>query len=154
MIGMKALVLAVVTLAAVSRLAFAAAAVQEPIQALFQMCPVQATNDMIFYLVIIVGVAAIVWLVLEFVSSLVFRKTISDTVHATLTSVTTSINVNTQYLTDSLIKLAQLGHAERLEHIRMSQMFINEAFTTAKTAIVLDQLKDMVTELEKVGESK
>ena len=154
MIGRKALVLAVVTLAAVSRLAFAAAAVQEPIQALFQVYPAQATSDMVFYLVIIVGVAAIVWLVLEFVSSLVFRKTISDTVHATLTSVTTSINVNTQYLTDSLIKLAQLGHAERLEHIRMSQMFINEAFTTAKTAIVLDQLKDMVTELEKVGESK
>jgi len=154
MIGRKALVLAVVTLAAVSRLAFAAAAVQEPIQALFQVYPAQATSDMVFYLVIIVGVAAIVWLVLEFVSSLVFRKTISDTVHATLTSVTTSINVNTQYLTDSLIKLAQLGHAERLEHIRMSQMFINEAFTTAKTAIVLDQLKDMVTELEKAGESK
>jgi len=153
MIGGKVLVLAVVALAAASKLASAAAA-PETIQALFQVCPVQATSDMVFYLVIIVGVAAIVWLVLEFVSSLVFRKTISDTVHATLTSVATSINVNTQYLTDSLIKLAQLGHAERLEHIRMSQMFINEAFTTAKTAIVLDQLKDMVTELEKAGESK
>jgi hypothetical protein len=153
MIGGKALVLTVVALAAVSKLAFAAAT-PDVVQALFQACPYQATSDMVFYLVIIVGVAAVVWLVLEFVSSLVFRKTISDTVHATLTSVATSINVNTQYLTDSLIKLAQLGHAERLEHIRMSQMFINEAFTTAKTAIVLDQLKDIVTAIESTGGSK
>jgi hypothetical protein len=152
MIG-KAFALTVVALAAASKLAFAAAA-PETIQTLLQACPDQATSDMVFYLVVIVGVAAIVWLVLEFVSSLVFRKTISDTVHATLTSVATSINVNTQYLTDSLIKLAQLGHAERLEHIRMSQMFINEAFTTAKTAIVLDQLKDMVKTLEATGEGK
>jgi len=152
--GGKALVLVAVALAAASKLAFAAAAAQEPVQSLFQVCIAQAMSDMVFYLVVIVGVAAIVWLVLEFVSSLVFRKTISDTVHATLTSVATSINVNTQYLTDSLIKLAQLGHAERLEHIRMSQMFINEAFTTAKTAIVLDQLKDMVARLEETGESK
>jgi hypothetical protein len=153
MIGGKALVLAVVALAAASKLALAAAA-PEVAQTLLQICADQATSEMVFYLVVIVGVAAIVWLVLEFVSSLVFRKTISDTVHATLTSVATSINVNTQYLTDSLIKLAQLGHAERLEHIRMSQMFINEAFTTAKTAIVLDQLKDMVKAIEETGESK
>jgi hypothetical protein len=153
MIGGRVLVLVTVALAAASKPAFAAAA-PEVAQALLQICADQATSEMVFYLVVIVGVAAIVWLVLEFVSSLVFRKTISDTVHATLTSVTTSINVNTQYLTDSLIKLAQLGHAERLEHIRMSQMFINEAFTTAKTAIVLDQLKDMVKAIEETGEGK
>jgi hypothetical protein len=153
MIGRKVVALAVAAITAASQLAFAAAP-PEAIQLLFQSSNAEATSEMVFYLVIIVGVATIVWLVLEFVSSLVFRKTISDTVHATLTSVTTSINVNTQYLTDSLIKLAQLGHAERLEHIRMSQMFINEAFTTAKTAIVLDQLKDMVRALEVTGESK
>jgi hypothetical protein len=33
-------------------------------------------------------------------------------------------------------------------------MFINEAFTTAKTAIVLDQLKDMVAAIEATGGSK
>jgi len=104
------------------------------------------------YVILLVGIAAIVWLIIELISSIVFRKTIADTVHATLTSVVTSINVNTQYLTDSLIKLAQLGHAERLEHLRMSQLFINEAFTTAKTAIVLDQLKDMIKAIEAVGE--
>jgi hypothetical protein len=153
MIGGRVLVLVTVALAAASKPAFAAAT-PDAFQALLQICADQATSEMVFYLVVIVGVAAIVWLVLEFVSSLVFRKTISDTVHATLTSVTTSINVNTQYLTDSLIKLAQLGHAERLEHIRMSQMFINEAFTTAKTAIVLDQLKDMVKAIEETGEGK
>jgi hypothetical protein len=153
MIGRKVIALAVVALAAASQLAFAAAP-PEAIQVLLQSSNAQVTSEMVFYLVIIVGVAVIVWLVLEFVSSLVFRKTISDTVHATLTSVATSINVNTQYLTDSLIKLAQLGHAERLEHIRMSQMFINEAFTTAKTAIVLDQLKDMVMAIESTGGSK
>jgi len=123
-------------------------------QPLLQACPAQTMQELVFYLVIIVGIAAIVWLVLEFVSSLVFRKTISDTVHATLTSVATSINVNTQYLTDSLIKLAQLGHAERLEHLRMSQMLVNEAFTTAKMAITLDQLKDMVKEIEEAGGTK
>ena len=104
--------------------------------------------DWLYFIVVLFGVILILWAIMELVSSLIFRKTISDTVQATLTSVATSINVNTQYLTDSLIKLAQLGHAERLEHIRMSQMFINESFTTAKTAIVLDLLKDMVKELE------
>lgn len=102
-------------------------------------------------IVLLVGIAAIIWLVIELISSIIFRKTLSDIVQATLTSVSTSINVNTQYLTDSLIKLAQLGHAERLEHIRMSQMLINESFTTAKTAIVLDQLKDMVKAIETTG---
>jgi len=105
------------------------------------------------YVVLLVGIAAIIWLVIELISSIVFRKTIADTVHATLSSVATSINVNTQYLTDSLIKLAQLGHAERLEHIRMSQMLINETFTTAKIALTLDQLKDMVKAIEESGES-
>ncbi|MCI4409224.1 MAG: hypothetical protein JHC26_09040 [Thermofilum sp.] len=108
----------------------------------------------LYFIVILFGVILILWAIMELVSSMIFRKTISDTVQATLTNVTTSINVNTQYLTDSLIKLAQLGHAERLEHIRMSQMFINEAFTTAKTAIVLDQLTDMVKELEPSGGGK
>ena len=110
--------------------------------------------NMLELTILLVGVAAIVWLIIELISSIIFRKTIADTVHATLTSVTTSINVNTQYLTDSLIKLAQLGHAERLEHIRMSQMLVNETFTTAKTAIVLDQIKDMVKAIEVSGESK
>jgi hypothetical protein len=159
MMGKKVLVIAVIAAAvlAYARNAYAAAwwaaqiGVEQPE---FQACPTETMSDLVFYLVIIVGIAAIVWLVLEFVSSLVFRKTISDTVHATLTSVATSINVNTQYLTDSLIKLAQLGHAERLEHLRMSQMLINEAFTTAKMAITLDQLKDMVKEIEAVGETK
>ena len=105
-------------------------------------------------IILLFGVVLILWAVMELISSLIFRKTLSDTVHATLTSVATSINVNTQYLTDSLIKLAQLGHAERLEHLRMSQMFINEAFTTAKTAIVLDQLKDMITAIESEGGGK
>ena len=105
-------------------------------------------------IVLLFGAVLILWAVMELISSLIFRKTLSDTVHATLTSVATSINVNTQYLTDSLIKLAQLGHAERLEHLRMSQMFINEAFTTAKTAIVLDQLKDMITAIESEGGGK
>jgi hypothetical protein len=114
----------------------------------------EGITDLIGMVVLLVGVAAIVWLVIELISSIIFRKTISDTVHATLTSVATSINVNTQYLTDSLIKLAQLGHAERLEHIRMSQMLVNETFTTAKTAIVLDQIKDMVKEIEAVGGTK
>jgi len=114
----------------------------------------QEITDLIGMTVLLVGVAAIVWLIIELISSIIFRKTISDTVHATLTSVATSINVNTQYLTDSLIKLAQLGHAERLEHIRMSQMLVNETFTTAKTAIVLDQIKDMVKEIEAAGGSK
>jgi hypothetical protein len=159
MIGKKVLVIAVIAAVALAqaRAAYAAAWWAQAMNAeqpLFQVCAPQAMSDMVFYLVIIVGIAAIVWLVLEFVSSLVFRKTISDTVHATLTSVATSINVNTQYLTDSLIKLAQLGHAERLEHLRMSQMLINEVFTTAKMAITLDQLKDMVKEIEAVGESK
>jgi hypothetical protein len=159
MIGKKVLVIAVIAAVALAqaRAAYAAAwwaQATNAEQPLFQVCAEQVTSDMVFYLVVIVGVACIVWLVLEFVSSLVFRKTISDTVHATLTSVATSINVNTQYLTDSLIKLAQLGHAERLEHLRMSQMLINEAFTTAKMAITLDQLKDMVKEIEAVGESK
>jgi hypothetical protein len=159
MTGKKVLILAIIAAVALAqaRAAYAAAwwAAQMgvPIEPQFQ-CTADVMSDMVFYLVIIVGIAAIVWLVLEFVSSLVFRKTISDTVHATLTSVATSINVNTQYLTDSLIKLAQLGHAERLEHLRMSQMLINEAFTTAKMAITLDQLKDMVKEIEAVGESK
>ena len=159
MIGKKVLILAAITAAvlAQARAAHAAAWWAQAMnvdQPLFQACPAQVMSEMVFYLVIIVGIAAIVWLVLEFVSSLVFRKTISDTVHATLTSVATSINVNTQYLTDSLIKLAQLGHAERLEHLRMSQMLINEAFTTAKMAITLDQLKDMVKEIEAAGEAK
>ena len=159
MIGKKVLVLAVVAsvISVYAPNAYAAAVLTqatETVQPLFQACPAQVMGDLTFYLVIIVGIAAIVWLVLEFVSSLVFRKTISDTVHATLTSVATSINVNTQYLTDSLIKLAQLGHAERLEHLRMSQMLINEAFTTAKMAITLDQLKDMVKTLEVTGESR
>jgi hypothetical protein len=159
MTGKKVLILAIVAAAALAqaRAAYAAAwwaqAMGVPTEPLYQETA-SVMSDMVFYLVIIVGIAAIVWLVLEFVSSLVFRKTISDTVHATLTSVATSINVNTQYLTDSLIKLAQLGHAERLEHLRMSQMLINEAFTTAKMAITLDQLKDMVKEIETVGESK
>ena len=108
----------------------------------------------LYFIVILFGVILILWAIMELVSSLIFRKTMSDTVQATLTSVATSINVNTQYLTDSLIKLAQLGHAERLEHIRMSQMFINESFTTAKTAIVLDQLKDLVKEIESEGTTK
>jgi hypothetical protein len=159
MIGKKALVIAVIAAVALAqaRAAYAAAwwtqAIGVPMEPQFQ-CSADVMSDLTFYLVVIVGIAAIVWLVLEFVSSLVFRKTISDTVHATLTSVATSINVNTQYLTDSLIKLAQLGHAERLEHLRMSQMLINEAFTTAKMAITLDQLKDMVKEIEEVGGSK
>jgi hypothetical protein len=159
MTGKKVLILAIVAAVALAQARTAAAAawwaqamgVEQPE---FQTETASVMSDMVFYMVIIVGIAAIVWLVLEFVSSLVFRKTISDTVHATLTSVATSINVNTQYLTDSLIKLAQLGHAERLEHLRMSQMLINEAFTTAKMAITLDQLKDMVKEIETVGESK
>ncbi|MCI4409546.1 MAG: hypothetical protein JHC26_10680 [Thermofilum sp.] len=108
----------------------------------------------LYFIVVLFGIILILWAIMELVSSLIFRKTLSDTIQATLTTVSTSINVNTQYLTDSLIKLAQLGHAERLEHIRMSQMFINEAFTTAKTAIVLDQLTDMVKELEPTGGSK
>jgi hypothetical protein len=159
MMGKKVLVIAAIAAAvlAQARAAYAAAwwaqATGVPAEPLYQETA-SVMSDMVFYMVIIVGIAAIVWLVLEFVSSLVFRKTISDTVHATLTSVATSINVNTQYLTDSLIKLAQLGHAERLEHLRMSQMLINEAFTTAKMAITLDQLKDMVKEIEAVGESK
>jgi hypothetical protein len=159
MIGKKVLVIAAIAAVALAqaRAAYAAAlwtqATGVPTEPKFQ-CTADVMSDLTFYLVVIVGIAAIVWLVLEFVSSLVFRKTISDTVHATLTSVATSINVNTQYLTDSLIKLAQLGHAERLEHLRMSQMLINEAFTTAKMAITLDQLKDMVKEIEAVGESK
>lgn len=107
-----------------------------------------------YFIVVLFGIILILWAIMELVSSLIFRKTLSDTIQATLTTVSTSINVNTQYLTDSLIKLAQLGHAERLEHIRMSQMFINEAFTTAKTAIVLDQLTDMVKELEPSGGGK
>jgi hypothetical protein len=159
MIGKKVLVIAAIAVVALAQARTAAAAtwwaaqMGVPTEPLYQET-VSAMSDMVFYLVIIVGIAAIVWLVLEFVSSLVFRKTISDTVHATLTSVATSINVNTQYLTDSLIKLAQLGHAERLEHLRMSQMLINEVFTTAKMAITLDQLKDMVKEIEETGVSK
>ena len=62
------------------------------------------------YVILLVGIAAIVWLIIELISSIVFRKTIADTVHATLTSVVTSINVNTQYLTDSLIKLAPVSY--------------------------------------------
>jgi hypothetical protein len=159
MIGKKVLVIAIVAAVALAQARTAAAAawwaaqmgVEQPE---FQTETAQTMSDLTFYLVVIVGIAAIVWLVLEFVSSLVFRKTISDTVHATLTSVATSINVNTQYLTDSLIKLAQLGHAERLEHLRMSQMLINEVFTTAKMAITLDQLKDMIKEIEEVGGTK
>jgi hypothetical protein len=159
MIGKKVLVIAAIAAVALAyaRNAYAAAwwmqamGVEQPE---FQTETAQTMSDLTFYLVVIVGIAAIVWLVLEFVSSLVFRKTISDTVHATLTSVATSINVNTQYLTDSLIKLAQLGHAERLEHLRMSQMLINEVFTTAKMAITLDQLKDMIKEIEEVGGTK
>jgi hypothetical protein len=108
----------------------------------------------IYFIIVLFGVILIMWAIMELVSSLIFRKTISDTVQATLTSVATSINVNTQYLTDSLIKLAQLGHAERLEHIRMSQMMINETFTTAKTAIVLDQIKDLLKAIEVTGEGK
>jgi hypothetical protein len=159
MIGKKVLVIAAIVAVALAQARAAAAAawwatqmgVEQPE---FQTETAQTMSDLTFYLVVIVGIAAIVWLVLEFVSSLVFRKTISDTVHATLTSVATSINVNTQYLTDSLIKLAQLGHAERLEHLRMSQMLINEVFTTAKMAITLDQLKDMIKEIEEVGGTK
>jgi ABC-type multidrug transport system fused ATPase/permease subunit len=159
MMGKKVLILAATAALALAQARTAAAAALwaqavDAVQPEFQACPAQTMSDLVFYLVIIVGIAAIVWLVLEFVSSLVFRKTISDTVHATLTSVATSINVNTQYLTDSLIKLAQLGHAERLEHLRMSQMLINEAFTTAKMAITLDQLKDMVKEIEEAGGGK
>lgn len=104
--------------------------------------------------VIGVSAAAIAWFILEYVASLNFRKTLSDMVHATLTSVATSINVNTQYLTDALIKLAQMGHAERLEHLRMSQMLVNEVYTTTKIAVSLDLLKDMVKTLEATGESK
>ena len=132
-------------------LALVAAAVQAPAS---QAALSQADGLDINLIVLLFGVIIILWAVMELISSLIFRKTLSDTVHATLTSVATSINVNTQYLTDSLIKLAQLGHAERLEHLRMSQMFINEAFTTAKTAIVLDQLKDLVKTIEVAGESK
>ncbi|MCI4411767.1 MAG: hypothetical protein JHC38_08875 [Thiotrichales bacterium] len=113
-----------------------------------------ANPQWLYFIVVLFGIILILWAIMELVSSLIFRKTISDTIQATLTNVSTSINVNTQYLTDSLIKLAQLGHAERLEHIRMSQMFINEAFTTAKTSIVLDELKDMVKELETGGGGK
>jgi len=101
-----------------------------------------------------VAAAAIAWFILEYIASINFRKMLSDMVHATLTSVATSINVNTQYLTDALIKLAQMGHAERLEHLRMSQMLVNEVFTTTKIAVSLDMIKDMVKELETVGESK
>jgi len=111
-------------------------------------------ETMVENIVVLVGIAAIIWLVLELISSIIFRKTISDTVHATLTSVATSINVQTQYLTDSLIKLAQLGHAERLEHLRMSQLLINEAFTTTKIAVTMDMLKELVRELEDTGGSK
>jgi len=128
-----------------------AVAVQAPAS---QIALSQAEGLDLNLIVLLFGAVLILWAVMELISSLIFRKTLSDTVHATLTSVATSINVNTQYLTDSLIKLAQLGHAERLEHLRMSQMFINEAFTTAKTAIVLDQLKDMITAIESEGGGK
>ena len=128
-----------------------AAAVQAPAS---QAALSQAEGLDLNLIILLFGAVLILWAVMELISSLIFRKTLSDTVHATLTSVATSINVNTQYLTDSLIKLAQLGHAERLEHLRMSQMFINEAFTTAKIAVVLDQLKDMVAAIEAAGESK
>ena len=98
--------------------------------------------------------AAIAWFILEFITSVNFRRMLSDMVHATLTSVATSINVNTQYLTDALIKLAQMGHAERLEHLRMSQMLVNEVYTTTKIAVTLDMIKDMVKTLEVTGESR
>ena len=109
---------------------------------------------MMWWLIIIFGVVLILWAIMELISSLVFRKNLADIVHATLTSVSTSINVNTQYLTDALIKLAQLGHAERIEHLRTQSLMTNETFTTARMAIALDQLKDLVKAIEKAGESE
>lgn len=109
--------------------------------------------DLIMPIVIVMAVVIIIWLIMELVSSVVFRKQIGDMVQATLTNVATTINVNTQYLTDSLIKLAQLGHAERLEHLRMTQMTVNEVFTTARMAVALDQLKDLIKTIESTGGS-
>ena len=108
--------------------------------------------DLLQFLLLTVGIAIIIWLIMELISSIIFRKQIGDMVQSTLTSVATSINVNTQYLTDSLIKLAQLGHAERLEHLKATQLTTNEVFQTTRMAVALDQIKDLVKALEEAGE--
>jgi len=121
-----------------------------------QLVQTQAIDlgEAVFMLVVIVGLVIIIWAIFEIVSSLLFRRTLSDMVQMTLTNVATSINVNTQYLTDSLIKLAQLGHAERLEHLRMNQMMMNDVFTTAKMTLALDALKDIAVGVQRIPPEK
>lgn len=85
----------------------------------------------------------VLWAIFELLSSLVSRKQVNDLFYTYSTMLAQSLNT-----------VLQTGAVERAEFMRQSQLEMSTFWQTARTAIALDMLKDLVVAVQKVPEER